>query len=390
MLELVGNQLVFSFPEIHEHAKLAIEFQRTLRIPDDDKNYPLPPGLGQFPMKHTDDYADELPSHWKEHGGVFLPMYQAEALWVNFKPIHVPGRGHAYPFIVKVGTGKKSALTGKDWRKGLHKGDYCSVPPQPWLDGYVVEDGLIRQFVAVPLGSGLSVEEQLGGDGIGGIQIEVYPMKSDCFDRRWPKPVPRPTRGVECYGGGVRLGRRSRKGAGGQTKSAESFSYDSRNAVGAASAAMDFAPDGDDCCRGLDINLESKTLGEMSLGAGGQMAQQVFEDPYGKDEWSRKSNGPRRVFVHLANSMAWSTITGEKPPETPATAAAYERYGMPWYDFYSDDLQAKKGSKKLRGVKSVKDAAKAKGMKGVLPENKSVKPKNILVVDPNEVRNGTW
>ena len=29
-----------------------IEFQRTLRIPDDGRDYCLPPGLGRFPLRH--------------------------------------------------------------------------------------------------------------------------------------------------------------------------------------------------------------------------------------------------------------------------------------------------------------------------------------------------
>lgn len=379
MLELRNNQLVFSFPHIHEGAKLSIEFQRTLRIPDDGKTYPLPPGFGRFPMKHTDDYQETLPAQWKEHGGVFLPLYQAEALWIKFQP-HTPNRHtHAYPFAVKVSTGKKSALTGKEWRKGFHKGDYCVIPEQPWLDGYVIEEGVIAQFVAVPLGQGLTVEEQLGGDGIGGIQIEVFPMKADCFERRWPKlppPKPRITRGIDCWEGnggdmmkGINpIGTRSRKSRG----------IGPASAMPCAAAAP--APDLDYFC---------EEVAEMGIGAGGRMKQQVFKDPYGKEEWSRKSDGTRRCFVHLANSMAWEGITGEKPPETPITAAAYERYDMPWYDYYSDDLQAKKGSKKLQGVKTVKDKAKEKGLKGVLPENKSTKkPLPILLV--KGVQDGKW
>jgi hypothetical protein len=56
MIELKNDSLVFSFSEVHPKARLTIDFQRTLRIPDDGKNYPLPPGLGRFPMKHVDDY----------------------------------------------------------------------------------------------------------------------------------------------------------------------------------------------------------------------------------------------------------------------------------------------------------------------------------------------
>jgi len=49
MIELKKDALVFSFPGVHPEAKLTIDFQRTLRIPDDDNTYPLPPGLGKFP-----------------------------------------------------------------------------------------------------------------------------------------------------------------------------------------------------------------------------------------------------------------------------------------------------------------------------------------------------
>jgi hypothetical protein len=35
-----------------------MHFQRTLRIPDDGKLYPLPPGLGSFPLRHLQDYEE--------------------------------------------------------------------------------------------------------------------------------------------------------------------------------------------------------------------------------------------------------------------------------------------------------------------------------------------
>ena len=53
-----------------------IQFQRTLRIPEDGKTYPLPPGLGKFPIGKVQDFmnSDGLPSHWKKRKGVILPM----------------------------------------------------------------------------------------------------------------------------------------------------------------------------------------------------------------------------------------------------------------------------------------------------------------------------
>ena len=61
MIELRRHRLEVSFPEVHADARCTIEFQRTLRIPDDNRDYPLPAGLGQFPLAHVDDFADRLP-----------------------------------------------------------------------------------------------------------------------------------------------------------------------------------------------------------------------------------------------------------------------------------------------------------------------------------------
>ena len=51
-----------------------IEFQRTLRIPDDNKTYPLPPSLGQFEICKTQDFieSDGLPKQWKKRKGVII------------------------------------------------------------------------------------------------------------------------------------------------------------------------------------------------------------------------------------------------------------------------------------------------------------------------------
>ena len=118
---------------------LTLSFQRTLRIPDDGKSYPLPPGLGRFPVRRVDDYAERVPAEWVEHGGVFLPMYQREAMWISF------GRQDHRPRAVKLAVGKVCALTGKPWSESLHASpqDYLVTPPQPWLDGIYVREGAI-------------------------------------------------------------------------------------------------------------------------------------------------------------------------------------------------------------------------------------------------------
>lgn len=60
--------------------------------------------------------------------------------------------------------------------------DYAVIDPadkgQLWLDGVAKLNGKVAQFVAVPSGSGYSVEAQINNfDAVGGIQIMVTPVK---------------------------------------------------------------------------------------------------------------------------------------------------------------------------------------------------------------------
>src|SRR5215831_15677229 len=109
MIELKSDRLVVSFPDLAHTPWLSINFQRTLRIPDDGKDYPLPPGLGSFPLRHIDDYAAGMPAKWLSRGGVLLPMWQSEAMWLCFDNNIVFSRDVGYPFAIKVATGKISA-----------------------------------------------------------------------------------------------------------------------------------------------------------------------------------------------------------------------------------------------------------------------------------------
>jgi hypothetical protein len=334
MVELKQDALVFSFPEVHPKAVLRIEFQRTLRIPDDDRHYPLPPGLGRFPLRHVDDFGGRVPARWITHGGVMLPMYQSEAMWLHF---HSP---HRYPFAVKVGTGKINAVTGDAWSDALTKEpqDYMSIPEQPWLDGYCVDKGVIRQFVAMPLGSGYSVEEQLTGAAEhGGVQLLVYPLKKHAYrepELRW------------------------------------------RYAPGEVMLALNDAPQSDF---------------DMGLAPGGQMEQEIYDDPHAFEDWELEHRA--RCFVHLSNALVWRAITGENPPTTPPTAEEYTRAGLPWFEYYAADLQALPGGAGLGKIRSVVKIGKDKG-DVPLPENQPVDPKTIVhlrsTLKPDEVRVGEF
>jgi hypothetical protein len=186
MVELKDDSLVFSFADVHPSATVSIKFNRTLRIPDDGKDYPLPPGLGCFPIRHVDDFASTVPPGWMKRGGVMLPMYQSEAMWMSFRSRVDKESRVRFPFAIKIAAGKINAVTGQMWTPGLHEDpqDYVVVPKQPWLDGFCVKKGTIRQFVAMPLGHGYTAEEQITDSAqAGGVQIIVYPMRREAFER---------------------------------------------------------------------------------------------------------------------------------------------------------------------------------------------------------------
>ena len=342
MIELQRDALTFSFPDVHPEARLSIDFQRTLRIPDDGDDYPLPPGLGRFPTRLVDDFSKEVPRTWLQHGGVMLPMYQSEALWLNFECGWVEMRRAQYPFAVKIAAGKINAVTGEDWSDRLQRRsqDYLVAPEQPWLDGFCVEKGFIRQFVAMPLGSGYSAEEQLTGEAeFGGLQVIVYPMKREVFERRFPKRQER---------------------------------------IGDASALYRHVEMAPTC-----------GIADMGLAPGGRMHQEIYEDPFSFDDWDRGHTS--RCFVHLANSLVWRAITGSDPPSVPPTAKEYKKAGLPWFDYYDDKAVALGGSKKLDGLDSVAVLGEKKG-DVPLPENESVTPEHILNLrsglKPGQVREG--
>ena len=298
MIELKGDALEFSFPEVHPKAKCRIAFQRTLRIPGDGREYDLPAGLGRFPLRNVDDHAGRAPGAWRKRGGTMLPMHQGEALWIE---LHGD-----YPMALRVAAGRIDALTGKKPAKRLERKpqNYAVIPEQPWLDGFAVGKGSIRQFVAAPLGEGRTAEEQLTGrKGPGGVRIEVRPMRA----RRWRK-----------------------------------LFEERMTKIPPVACMMAAGP-------------------EMGLGAVGLMRQEIYEDEHGLKAWSRKASAA--VWVHVANSADWLRITGQEPPTEPPTMKQYEDAGLPWFEYYGGDKELIAGSKALAGIEGALPEPRKKGAK---------------------------
>jgi len=314
MITLKGNSMQFRFPEVKQSAGCKVSFQRTLRIPDDNQSYSLPPSLGNFPLHHVDDFSN-LSENYEKRGGIFYPMYQSEAMWIRFS-----GR---YPCAIKIAAGKINAVSGEAWSEGLNsdKQDYIVSDKQPWLDGFNVSKGMIRQFVAMPLGKGFTAEEQITREPeFGGLQIIVYPMKAEVYEK--------------LYTGDV-------------VRSMSMQSYSAKIIE----------------CRDAD----------MGLAAGGLMKQEIYQDLRGIDVWDTENSS--RCFIHIMNSNQYHDVTGSFPPTPPPSAKDYNEAGLPWFDYYNDNPSIK-GSDVLKGLKSV-GAKTIEDFDFSLDDNDSLKEKNI-------------
>ncbi|CAN9264703.1 unnamed protein product [Alternaria alternata] len=144
-------------------------------MPDDNRIHQLPGSLGTYDIFSVEAYADRLPAKIGDSGGVFFPMWQREAMWLNF-------HAKSHMCVVRVFIGHVNAVSGLTMEetsdKGLDEGeqDYIVLPNQQWLDGICIAPGIVRQFVAMPLGSGYTIEGQkTAKEKYGGLQLEVTP-----------------------------------------------------------------------------------------------------------------------------------------------------------------------------------------------------------------------
>jgi hypothetical protein len=397
--------------------KTKISFHRTLRVPEDGHDYPLPAGLGTFPIHRVEDYADSVPPQWLEDGGFFIPLYQREALFIQFE-------GEEWcPGIAKVCVGQINAITGKPYSEKLssHSQDYVVIPKQKWLDGINSGDGTVKQFVAMPLGQGYTVEAQITDEEkYGGFQIVVYEavdgrfkkkefsihQKANFIERISKSEFDRILRGLTkrekaiidfirngCTAAGTALqtGLAKQEVVDFYVNFRKEFSntiasnvkrhfYDDENYIAIlyrASMALrslglredidpipkppQSLPDKSDTDSKNDFTLgsspapsgsalfsssplpthRSQEVEEMGIAAGGKINQQIFQDTYGVDSWD--PNRRRLLKIHMVNSIAYQSITGQEPPASPITIDEYRESGIPWYSHYDENIQSLKG-----------------------------------------------
>ncbi|MFF3374694.1 hypothetical protein ACFYXF_17325 [Streptomyces sp. NPDC002680] len=297
---------------------VSVRFVRTLRLPETG-THPLPPGLGEFPVRRVADYPDTVPEAWRARGGVLLPVYLREAMWLSFA-------GTTEPAALQVGVGKVCAVSGEPWSDRLSRKpqNYVVLPRQPWLDGINSGKGTVRQFVAVPLGLGATVEGQVTGEEVwGGVQLQSFPL-SDAELAKWREEERRRAE---------RAATVRNRGYGGTVPMAP-MAMAAPPAPGGAAGPQ-------------------RSGAAMGLGVGGSMRQEVYRDDRPLKAWAERPAG--RVFVHLVTPPEWRRITGEAPPPSPVDRAAYTRAGLPWFDYFDQDAEDLAPTDPLTAVKPVGD-----------------------------------
>ncbi len=303
-----------------EVGPLKLTFHRTCRVPELSplgKPNALPLSLGTFPILKASALGDRRPEEFHPES-YLIPIWTREALWISFA---VAGD----PIAVSIGAGKINAVTGKILDARLvndadHPQSYLVAPPQPWIDGFKTADGTVRQFVAVKLGSGETVEGQLTGkEEIGGLQFGVHLPKLDLLTVSPPRAH---------------------------------RSYEDDDELVGMMLPLGPGP----VLRGNSRDRAMSTAStRMGLGAGGQIVQKIYEDPYVKfsgkraDEiWNEMAGF--KSFVHLVHGSDWEALTGQKAPPTPVTYAAYQKAGIPWVTLYDADYTDVQASAELSVV----------------------------------------
>ena len=392
-----------------------VSFNRTLRVPEDGKKYPLPAGFGRLPILKVEDYAGRVPEQWLEQGGFIIPLYQREALFLEFSGVEWR------PAIGKVSVGRINAITGKqhDLKLRPHRQDYVVIPEQRWLDGINSGDGTVSQFVAMPLGRGYTVEAQLTDEEQhGGFQIAVFEPRKG----RFPECDPQKEKAASDE-------RKARRFRAEQDELLSSLPQFERNLIrllqteriedaakrlqqtvdqvravvhdirmrferalgengfdGIIPDLHDMAPDilrskaprfSSEGEYGTGLYAAVPESVEMGIAAGGSIEQQIIEDTYGVESWDETSY--RDITIHIVNSEMYERMTGLKAPETPISEDDYREYGIPWFSDYQEEattLAPAAAFKHLRSVAQIDMNRRVSGEE--FRSNTFVQPGTIL------------
>lgn len=118
-----------------------VSLNRTLRVPDDEREYELPEWISPLPMIPVDYFQGKLPQPMTKFGAV-VPVYPREAVSIGFESGQSYSLGTSGQTLgIRVLCGGISAVTRGE-KTGPRRGrrqDYLIIPNQNRLDGFLCE-----------------------------------------------------------------------------------------------------------------------------------------------------------------------------------------------------------------------------------------------------------
>ncbi|KAJ7334761.1 hypothetical protein DFH08DRAFT_292628 [Mycena albidolilacea] len=382
-----------------------IRFHRTLRVPDSLDANRLPVDLGRFPLLPVAKFAHRLPESIRSRGGFFMPMFEREALFISFEAKKSWER-----FAVKVSTGGVNVLTGVF--KNVHDAqvreqDYIVAGLQPWIDGAMTEEGVVRQFVAMSHGGNYTIEEQVTDKAEeGGFQFDIFPRRPKPhngrfyeFNMRFETPRGRAS-------GGRKLQLLKTPAELGVPDGAIIGFYDVRHwpvrsehewtvgayqqrignfpliatygRIGIGGMLVGYLPP-EPKIRTLEtVDPSNKMITPMGIGLGGKISQKIYKDELPPRVYDEEKG--HRFHVHIISADVWETVTGVLPPITPITPATYQAHNLPWFTLSDQNATAiTPKTDRLGTVKSITQIDREK----VAAQEDQVLPAAEALIDPD-------
>ena len=161
MIDIIDNELIISFPDVHKKAVCYIHFEHIGYMDQhlsflDGKNFPMTVSKGNVPLSQA-------------LNGIQLESDNQDELFIRIKG--------SYPIAIEITQCVRNKLPMKEWNGSgtqLESLDYLVSGRQPWMDSHLLRKHEIRQLI----------------QKLHDTRIVAYPMKAEVYEEIMPKNSP--------------------------------------------------------------------------------------------------------------------------------------------------------------------------------------------------------
>ncbi|RYO99412.1 hypothetical protein DL764_006807 [Monosporascus ibericus] len=221
--------------------------------------------------------------------------------------------------------------------------DYIVTPEQLWVDGIATEPGIMRQFVAMPMGQGYTVEAQLTGKEInGGLQFEITSSLI--------KEITSTSHAENDFSVNIK------------TMSGKTFTVPCK--------LMELVLEIKRHIQDREVGVGGGPESEMGIAAGGKIKQTIAQDRHDPRIWEDQVT--LTIPVHILNTAAFRAVTGHTPPPCPIDASTYAEAHLPFFGLYEEPSSI---AGHFEALKSVNEIEQDRGLAEM--SEPSVKPRLV-------------